>query len=1042
MHALTRWFIHNPVAANLIMALIIIGGIFTALSMRIEGFPKLPADTIQIDTVFAGAYTEQVDQQITRKIEKALEGLQGVKKIQSTSIEGLSSILVQKNSGYLLQRLLDDVRIRLDGIYNLPKAAEKPAISRNDFDFPALIVQLHGETDTDTLQKLGRKVREELLAQPEISKLNMWGEKNAEIRIEVRPQVLESHGLTIADIVGKIQLSSLTFKAGSLKTKGGEIALRADNQAYFYRDFAQIPIIEYGDGSRLFLGDLGEIRDGFENDETIVRFNGSPALGMEVLIGRKENLLDIAEVVEKTVSELQSILPDDVTLSIWADSSIYISERLNMLMNNALQGLLLVFVLLALFLNLKLAFWVAMGIPICIAGAMAVMGSKWIDYSLNDITTFGLIIALGILVDDAVVVGESVFEERKKLSDPLEGTHKGVLKVSTATIYGVLTTVAAFFPMMLMDSALGKILASFSGVVIFALLFSIIESKFILPAHLAHISLTPNRDKSWISYIWSAIQDFAQRGLNGFKEKIYRPVLEWSLSQRYSVLILFIAFAVLGLGLIGTGQIKTVLFPDIPGQLITVNMEMDARAPYRLTLKNAARIEEEATALNQELRVANNLDTNPIRHVLVVVNGAYSVELFAELIPVDQRSGLGTLEILKQWQSSVGQLEGTTQLTFSGEEGAGGGFVIQLFSKNNDSLRNASQEVMGYLQKIKGISNLRDVLKNGKPQLRLKLKPDARELGFSDESLAIQIGQRFGGAEAQRVQRGSEEVRVMVADSRQFRMTLSDLMQTRLKNNDGQWFPLQTIAQIKSSYATDYIARSDGRRVNSIRAYVDKNTVAPSEIAQDVFSVLVPKLLRKYPDVTVRKAGELEEMESMKGGLVRALVFTALLIYALLAIPLKSYWQPIIVMSVVPFGFVGAAIGHGFMNMPLSLLSFFGMLALAGVVVNDSLVMMTRYNQSREAGLSSKDALLDAGTGRFTAIFLTTTTTVAGLTPLMMETSEQAQYLIPAAVSLAFGELFATVITLILVPVLIAIGSDVQGFFIKTHPLKIKETTK
>jgi len=1040
MHALTRWFIDNPVAANLIMALIIIGGIFTALSMRIEGFPKLPADTIQIDTAFAGAYTEQVDQQITRKIERALEGLQGVKRVQSTSVEGFSSILVQKNSGYSLQRLLDDVRIRLDSIYNLPKAAERPVISRNDFDFPALIVQLYGETDTSTLQRLGRKVREELLAQPEVSKLNVWGERNAEIRIEMRPQVLESHGLTIADIVTKIQQSSLTFKAGSLKTKGGRIALRADNQAYFVRDFAEIPIVDNGDGSRLLLGDLGDIRDAYENDDVIVRFNGQPALGMEVLIGRKENLLEIASVVEKTVSKLQDEFPDDVTLSIWADSSIYISERLNMLRNNALQGLALVFVLLALFLNLKLAFWVAMGIPISIAGAMAVMGSKWIDYSLNDITTFGLIIALGILVDDAVVVGESVFEERKQYSDPLEGTHKGVQRVATATIYGVLTTVAAFFPMMLIDSALGKILASFSGVVILALLFSLFESKFILPAHLAYISLEKSRNNSWISRIWHSIQGGAQGGINGFKNKIYRPILEWSLKQRYSVLVLFVAFATLGLGLIGTGQIKTVFFPDIPGQMITVKMEMDTRAPYRLTLDNANRIEAVAKELNRELRASQSLSKNPIRHVLVVVNGAYSVDIYAELTPPDQRPELGTLEILKQWQNQVGQLEGTTQLTFSGAEETGGGFVIQLFSKNDDSLKSASQDVMAHLQNIKGISNLRDVLKNGKPQLRLKLKPEARGLGFSDESLAIQIGQRFGGAEAQRVQRGNQEIKVMVEDYDKSRATFAALMQTRLKNDDGQWFPLLAIARIESGYATDYIARRDGNRVNTIRAYVDKNTVAPSEIAQGVFSTLVPELKQKYPGVTIKMAGELEEMEAMRGGLIRALIFTALMIYALLAIPLKSYWQPFIIMSVIPFGFVGAAIGHLIMDLPLSLLSFFGMLALAGVVVNDSLVMMTRFNQSKEAGSTTHDALMDAGVGRFQAIFLTTTTTVAGLTPLMMETSEQAQYLIPAAVSLAFGELFATAITLILVPVLIAIGADIQSLLSSKPLVKTQES--
>jgi multidrug efflux pump subunit AcrB len=385
------------------------------------------------------------------------------------------------------------------------------------------------------------------------------------------------------------------------------------------------------------------------------------------------------------------------------------------------------------------------------------------------------------------------------------------------------------------------------------------------------------------------------------------------------------------------------------------------------------------------------------------------------------------LEILRQWQQRVGQLEGTTQLTFSGTEETAGGFALELYSKNEAALKAASGELMTWLQGIEGVSNLRGELKNGKPELYLQLKPEARHLGFSNETLATQVGQRFGGAEAQRVQRDNQEVKVIVRGKEDTRDTLSDLMQARLQNDNGQWFPLTAVATIESAYVTDYIGRRDGKRVNTIRAYIDKEIVAPSEIAQELFSDIVPRLKQRFPEVSITGSGELEEMGNMKSGMIRALLFTCLLIYALLAIPLKSYWQPFIIMSVIPFGFVGAAIGHLIMNLPLSVLSFFGMLALTGVVVNDSLVMMTRYNQMREEGDSVHDALLSTGVGRFRAIFLTTVTTVAGLTPLMSETSEQAQYLIPAAVSLAWGEIFATAITLILVPVVIAITADIRS---------------
>ena len=523
-------------------------------------------------------------------------------------------------------------------------------------------------------------------------------------------------------------------------------------------------------------------------------------------------------------------------------------------------------------------------------------------------------------------------------------------------------------------------------------------------------------------------------------QKIYKPMLEWSLKQRYAILVLFIAAASLGIGLIGKGQIKTVFFPDIPEQVLRVNMEMDARAPYRLTLENADRIEEVANALNAEWVKNFNLEERPIKHILVVVSGAFMVQIYAELTPPDARSGLDTVDILQQWQERVGRLEGTTELVFSATEETGGGFAIDLYSKDERELRAASQELMAYLQGIEGVSNLRDELKNGKPELYLKLKPEAHYLGFSNETLATQIGESFAGAEAQRVQRGRQEVRVVVKNREISRDTIADLMQFRLKSDKGVWFPLTAVATIESAYVTDYIARRDGKRVNTIRASINKNRVSPSEISQQLFSSLIPDLENRFPQVSISQAGELEEMVSLKGNLIKALIFTSILIYALLAIPLKSYWQPLIIMSVIPFGFVGAAIGHLIMGLPLSFLSFLGMLALTGVVVNDSLVLMTRYNQTKAEGCSVHDALTSAGLGRFRAIFLTTVTTVAGLMPLMNETSEQAQYLIPAAVSLAYGEIFATAITLILVPVLIAISADVQHFFNRKSSLVTKDS--
>ncbi len=1036
MQTLVRWFIHNPVAANLLMALILFLGVMSALNMRIEGFPRIPPESVQITTVYNGATVGQVDELVSQKIEQALEGLAGVRSIRSQSENGYSVVSVRRAGGQDLQVLLDKVRLRIDGIPDLPDKAKRPVIETDSYDFAALYLNLHGETDLSTLQTLAERLKENLLAQPELSRLKVWGIQPREIRIEIEPKRIQQFGLTLADVVEKIRASSLDFQAGTLRTQSGNLYLRTDNRARFSHEFADIAIVERVDGSVVRLGQIATIQDTFLEGEFLFRFNGAPTTGMEVLVGQKENLLEISEVVHRVVADFGPQLPSNVEVTVWGDSAGYISDRLELLKSNGVQGLILVALLLALFLNVRLAFWVAMGIPISVMGALAVAGSSWVDYSLNDLTTFGLIIALGILVDDAVVVGESVFEQRRKHKDTFKGTEIGVEKVAVATTFGVLTTIAAFAPMLMIDNPLGKVLAGFSGMVILALIFSLLESKFILPAHLAHMNLESDQAnpanqprRFLLTRLWSKLQALAQAGLRVFRDRLYAPVLAVALQQRYTVLILFFAAGIYGLGLIGMGKIRTVFFPEVPGQLIQVNLEMDARAPFQLTRRHIEHIQSTGMVLNQALQQEYGLEQAPIYAMFLIAPNAGSAQLYAELTPVEQRPGLEVLDIAKQWRERTGQLEGSTELTFSGSEDVGGGFQLRLQSKDAQALASASDELKDFLQQIKGISEIRDSLVTGQPELEIKLLPEARTLGFSSESLANQIGYAFGGAEVQKLRRDGYEIRVLLQNAQPARDSLDDLLQTRLRSDSGAWIALHSIAEIKGRYVAGTVHRLNGKRVNTLSASVDRNQAAPEEIAQAVFEQFEPQLKARYPGVELLAAGEMEEMGSVKKDLVRALILTAVLIYILLAVPLKSYWQPFVIISIVPFGFIGAAIGHLIMDLPLSILSFFGMLALTGVVVNDSLVMMTRYNQGRESGLTISAALQDAGTGRFNAIFLTTATTVIGLMPLLSETSEQAQYLIPAAASLAYGELFATLLMLILVPVLIAIVEDIKGLF-------------
>jgi multidrug efflux pump subunit AcrB len=523
------------------------------------------------------------------------------------------------------------------------------------------------------------------------------------------------------------------------------------------------------------------------------------------------------------------------------------------------------------------------------------------------------------------------------------------------------------------------------------------------------------------------LQGAGKSGLSWTRDSLYAPILAISIRHRYAVLVLFFAAGLLGLGLIKLGKIKTVFFPDVPGQIITVNMEMDARAPFRLTRRNIEKIHIIGEELNMEIQEREGLDEPPIRALFMIISSAESAQLYAELTPVIERPGAGILDIVREWRARTGSLEGTTELEFTGSEELAGGFQLKLLSKDADLLGLASKEVRAFLANIEGVHNVRDSLSGGQREIEIRIKPEARNLGFDQETLAAQVGYSFGGAEVQKIQRDGKELRVLVQNTIEYRDTLDDLLQARLRSNNGDWIPFQSIAEVTGGYVSGTLHRHNGKMVSTVSASIDRGVVAPEEVGQAVFARLAPELSKKYPSVQLKEAGELEEMIEIRGNMLRALMLSGVLIYVLMAVPLKSYWQPFVILAIVPFGFIGASLGHLIMNLPLSLLSFFGMLALAGVVINDSLVMMTRYNQAREEGYSISAALQNAGISRFQAIFLTTATTVIGLLPLMSETSEQAQYLIPAAVSLAYGEIFATAITLILLPVLIAIGVDVRS---------------
>jgi len=1021
MHWLTEWFTRNPVAANLLMVIILLAGYLTLSGIRIESFPRIPPRQITISVFYPGATAAQVDEGVTQKIEQALEGMPGVKRTSSVSVESFATVTVEKMTGYELQRLLEDARNRVNAIVGFPQAAERPIVTRDEFSVFGLIVQVAGEVDEQTLQQAARLVEEELQSHPQITNLDIFGKRAHEVSLEVDHVRLEAYGLTLNDVHNAVLANSLDYRTGAIESGGQRILLRADDKAFHHKDFVEIPIMTLADGSVIRLGNMADVRDGFEEQYVRARYNGQPSVGLVINTDNKGHLLRVREAAEEVLTKVRPQLPETVQLHIWADSSEYIQDRLSLLRTNAWQGLLIIIILLTLFLDLKLAFWVAMGIPISIAGTLAIMGDAALGHSLNDITTFGLIIVLGILVDDAIVVGESVYDTRRHFSDPVAGTIAGVHKVTTPTVFGAMTTIAAFFPLILIDNDIARVFAGFSVVVIVAVLVSLVESKFILPAHLAAV---PSRTKpsGGFGRAWSNLRQRIDSGLAWFIKSVYRPVLARAIRHRYATLVLLTTLAVLGIGLITSGRIKTVFFPEVPGNTITVAVNLDQSAPESLTLVNADRLETAVEIVNDRLVAQHDLSAEPISKLMVAVGGRLQIEAYGELTK-EAMDELGTTAVLNAWRDEVGEMEGVEDMQFSGSFETGGGFALQVIGHDETLLGEAVESLTGRLGMVEGVFDVRSDLKGGQPEIRLRLKPEARHLGLTLHDLAAQVGDGFGGYEVQRMQRSGDEVKVYVRYQEQRRHSLHEVLTSKVVTPDGRWVTLQSVADLVSGFEAGAISRRDGKRVVTLWATLDKRMIGASEVVQLIDSDLAA-IPERWPGLEVRTAGELEEMGEVRSGMKKAFLFILVLIYVLLAIPLRSYAKPIVILAVIPFGFMGAAFGHLIMDLPLSILSFFGMLAATGVVVNDSLVLVTRYNELREEGKPLVTALIEAGSSRFRAVFLTTTTTVCGLMPLMFETSEQAQYLIPAAVALVFAELLATPVTLFIVPIALHILDD------------------
>ena len=1033
----------NHVAANILMLFLLVGGAVTLARLPVEVFPDLPTQTITVTVPYLGAAPAEVEEGVCMRVEEAIAGIEGIDRIRSLAQEGLGTVIVELKENADTRRVLDDVKAAVDRIETFPEQTEKPVVAEVLSRTQTITVVLHGDVPEATLKHLAEEVRDDLTALPQISQVDIKGVRRFEVSIEISEDDLRRYGLSFAKVAEAVKRNSVDIPGGTIRSRGGEILIRGKGQRYWGRQFADIVVLARPDGTRIRLGDIATVRDAFEDVDLDSRFDRSPAVSLQVFRVGDQKALDITGAVHAYVEELRERLPEGVRVDTWEDRSEILRSRIELLLRNGRLGLILVFLSLAAFLDLRLAFWTTMGIPVSFLGAMLILAH--LGVTINMISLFAFIVALGLVVDDAIVVGENIFNYREQGVPPLEAAVRGVREMAIPVIFSVLTTVAAFVPLAYTSGRMGQIMKTIPKVVVSVLLISLVEALFILPAH-----LSGSRGRRIPGPI-ARLQARIRAGLDAFVRGPYARLLETSLHHRYATLAAAVALLIVTVGFIAGGHVKFTFMPTVDADNMIAELTMPRGTPMEVTEAVAARIEEAAFQVAREYD-AERPDDAPsvIRHISTTigeqpratrvaagghsegvggVSGGHLAEINVELLDSERR-GIPSPELASRWRDLVGEIPGASSLTFSSNLfSVGEDINIELSHRDFATLIRAADALKSSVIEYPGVGDVADSFEPGKVELQLRLKPEGHNLGLTLADLAGQVRHAFWGDEAQRIQRGRDDIRVKVRYPEAARRTLATLDELRIRLPDGSQIPFTTVAEVHEGRGYSVINRTDRRRVVTVTGTVDELTANANEINARIRQEVLPRLVQDYPGLTYRFGGaQREQGKSMKSLGVNFLL-AQLAIFALLAIPLRSYAQPLIIMTAIPFGIVGAVAGHLIMGLDLSLLSGMGLVALTGVVVNDSLIMVDLINKERAEHIPLPRVLRDSGIRRFRPILLTTLTTFFGLTPMILERSMQARFLIPMAVSLGFGVVFATAITLILVPTLYRILEDFRELF-------------
>ena len=1041
MNQIIAWFARNAVAANLLLIFIMVAGAFTLSTIKKEVFPEASTEMISISVPYLGAAPEEVEEGVCIRVEEAVQGLEGIKRVSSTSAEGMGVVIVEAIQGTDTRKLLEEVKSRVDAISTFPAETEKPIVAELQLKNQVINVAISGDTDPKSLKHLGEQVRDDLLAISEISQVTLANTRPYEITIEMTEEALRRYNLTFDEVAAAVRRSSLDMPGGSIKTRGGEIMFRTKGQAYDGEQFENIVLRSLPDGTRLKIGDVGRVKDGFAETDQSTKFDGKPAVIVQVYRVGDESALDISAAVKAYIADARKKMPTGIKLTSWQDDTKILKSRLNLMVRNGRAGFILVFISLALFLRLRLAIWVSVGLVLSFFGAFWVI--PWFDVSINLLSLFAFIVVLGIVVDDAIVVGENIYTHVEKGGHGSNAAIAGAQQVATPVIFAVLTTIAAFSPLLMVPGNMGKFMRVIPIIVIATLIFSLIESLLILPAHLRHLTPDSGRESgSGITLKWRQFQDKFTGFMKHFVNNHYAAFLEKALKWRYTCIAIGVSVLIVMFGVTSGGWIKFTFFPNVDADNVVAYLTMPQGVSPEKTQVAIERLEK--TALQLQKEYSPDGKDNIIQHILASigdqpfrvrqergpgrVTASYSAahlgEVNLQLKPSEERT-VTSAEIARRWRELTGPIPEAVEQSFTYSIfSAGSPISIQLSGNNNDELRAVANELKAGLAEYPGVFDISDSFRAGKQEIKLKIKPEAESLGLTLFDLAKQVRQAFFGEEAQRIQRDRDDVRVMVRYPEEERKSLGDLENMRIRLPRGDEVPFSVTADAKLGKGFAAISRTDRMRNITVTADVDESKGNANEINASVLQTVLPEILARHSSVSYSLEGAQKEQAETLGGLAEGFMLAILVIYILLAIPFKSYSQPFIVMSAIPFGIVGAVLGHLMMGMDLTVLSMFGIVALTGVVVNDSLVMVDFINKSRLAGKTLKVAIRDAGVARFRPILLTSVTTFLGLTPLLLEKSVQAQFLVPMAISLGFGVIFATLITLILVPVSYLILED------------------